>query len=155
MLLGILVGTLITPRIQQSVGKEYNRKDLIFQRKLKYFEGIIDTIETNKKIYNNIIQKLGGSEKNSQIDKIIEDLRKNRKKFFTGAGSLYFNTKIISEKIVRFVRIEKDIFNRIPQLKEKNKEERTRLIEHFKINLNNLNKRGEEILYEMKRELAR
>ncbi len=155
MLLGILVGTLISPRIQQSVGKEYNRKDLIFQKKFKYFESVIETIEANKKMYYNIIQKLDPSEKNSQINKVLEDLKKNRKKFFTSTSSLYLNPKIMSDKIVRFVRIEKDIFNRIEQLKGRNKEEKVRLIERLKMDLNNLNKRGDDILLEMKKELTR
>lgn len=156
MLLGILVGTLISPRIQHRVGVEYNRKDLIFQRKLKYFESIIEAIEVNKKMYYNLIRRLEEAKTNSEINKVMEELKKNRKKFFTSASSLYFNTKILSEKIIRFVRIEKDIFNRIPQLKDKkSKEEKENIIEQLKSNLKNLNKRGEEIVYEMKKELAR
>jgi len=154
MLLGILVGTLISPRIQHRVGMEHSRKDLIFQRKLKYFENIIETIEANKKMYLNLIYALEDSKNNSEIKKVIEELKKNRKKFFTGTSSLYFNIKTLSEKITLFVGIEKDIFNRISQL-EKNKEEKQNIIECLRNDLENLNKRGDEILYEMKKELAK
>jgi len=154
MLLGILVGTLISPRIQHRVGVEYNRKDLIFQRKLKYFENIIETIEKNKKVYSNIIYKIE-SETKLKIDKIIEELKRDRKKFFIMASPLYFNTKIFSEKIIHFVRIEKDIFNKMLQLKETNKDGKEEIIEQLKSNLKKLNKKGAEILYEMKKELTR
>jgi len=154
MLLGILVGTLISPRIQNRIGIEYNRKGLIFQKKLEYFEDIIKTIEKNKKLYSNLIHKIE-SEKKINIDKILEDLKKERKKFSVMASPLYFNTKSISEKIVHFVKIEKDIFNKISQLKETGEDEKDETIEQLKNNLKRLSKKGEEILYEIKKELSR
>jgi len=155
MLLGIIVGTIISPRIQHRMGVEHNRKDLIFQRKLKYFENTLETIEKNKKMYYNLIHKIEDSKKNSEINKVIEELKKERKKFFIMASPLYLNPKVFSEKIIHFVRIEKDIFNKIAQIKEASKEEKEEIIEHLKNNLKNLNKKGEEILYEMKKELIR
>lgn len=155
MLLGILVGTLISPRIQHQMGTEYSRKDLIFKKKLEYFENVIQTIEKNKKMYHNLTCKIENSKTNSQIDKCVEELKKERKKFSVMASPLYFNTKIISEKIIYFVRIEKDIFNKMSQLKEGDKDEKERIIEQLKGNLKNLNKKGAEILYEMKKEIAR
>jgi len=155
MLLGLLVGTLISPRIQQKVGMEHSRKDLIFQRKLKYFESIIETIEANKKMYSNLIHRIEISKKNSQVNQVIEELKKSRKKFFISASSLYFNTQILSEKIIRFVKIEKDIFNKLHLFKEADKEAKERIIEQLKNNLKNLNKRGLEILHEMRKELSR
>ncbi len=155
MLLGILVGTLISPRIQQRVSTEHNRKDLIFQRKLKYFEGVIETIESNKRMYSNLMHRLEVSKKSSQINQIIEELKKSRKKFFISTSSLYFNIQIISEKIRRFVKIEKDIFNKLNLFKEADREAKKRIIEQLGNNLKNLDKRGIEILYEMRKELAR
>ena len=94
MLLGILVGTIISPRIQHKMGIEYSRKGLIFQKKLEYFEDIIKTIEKNKKLYSNLIHKIE-SEKKLKVDKIIEELKEGRKKFLVMASPLYFNTRII------------------------------------------------------------
>jgi len=154
MLLGILVGTLISPRIQHKMGVEYNRKGLIFQKKLEYFEDIIKTIEKNKKLYSNLIHKIE-SEKKLKVDKIIEELKEGRKKFLVMASPLYFNTRIISEKIIHFVKIEKEIFNKISQLKETDEDAKDEIIEQLKNNLKKLSKKGEEILYEMKKELSR
>ncbi len=154
MLLGILVGTLISPKIQHRMGTESNRRDLIFQRKLKYFENILETIEKNKKMYYNFINRIEDSKKNS-IDRIMGELKKERKGFFIMASPLYFSTKIFSEKIVHFVKIEKDIFNKISLLKKIDKEKKEEVIEQLKSNLKKLNEKEEEILYEMKKELAR
>ena len=157
MLLGILVGTLISPRIQHRVGMQHSRKDVIFQRKLKYFESIAETIEKNKKLYSNLIFKIEDSKTKARIEEILEELKKERKKFFVMASPLYFNTKNFSEKIIRFVRIEKNIFNGINRLKEKdvNKKIKEKTIEHLREDIKRLNKRGEEILYEMKKELVK
>jgi len=155
MLLGILIGTLISPRIQHRMGIKHDRKNLIFQRKLKYFEEIVETIEKNKKMYSNLIFKIENSKTKSQTENIIEELKENRKKFFVMASPLYFNTKSFSEKIIYFVKIEKDIFNEISQFKEANKGTKEEIVENLKDNLKKLNKKGEEILYETKKELAR
>ncbi len=158
MLLGILVGTLISPKIQHKVGMEHSRKNLIFQKKLEYFEYIMSTIEENKKMYHNLIHKIEDSKTKSQTGEILEELKESRKKFLIRASSLYFNTKSFSEKIIHFVRIEKDIFNEISRLRDKgsvNKEMKERAVEHLRGNLRRLGRKGEEILYEMKKELAK
>jgi hypothetical protein len=154
MLIGILVGTVISPRIQHSVGVQYGRKDLMFQKKLTYFERIIETIESNKRLYYNLICKIEDS-KNIHVGEIIEELKKKRKKFNVMASPLYFNTKIISERIIFFVRIEKDIFNKINLLNEIRKEGRKKVIEQLKNNLKKLEKEGTGILQEMKKELSK
>ena len=155
MLLGILVGTLISPKIQHRMGTEYNRKNLIFQKKLEYFEYIMRVVEENKKMYHNLIHKIEDSKTKSQMGRIPEELKENRKKFLITSSSLYFNTKIFSEKIINFVRIEKEIFDEISRLNRPDKEIKEEIIENLKDNLKRLNKKGEEILYEMKKELAR
>ncbi len=157
MLLGILVGTLISPKIQHRMGTEYNRKNIIFQKKLEYFEYIMKSVEKNKKLYHNLIHKIEDSKTKSQINNILDELKENRKKFLIMSSSLYFNTRIFSEKITLFVKIEKDIFNEIFELKGTgnniNKEKKEETLESLKENLKRLNKKGEEILSEMKKQL--
>ncbi len=153
MFVGILVGTLISPRIQQRMGIEHGRKDLLFKKKLEYFEGIVNTIEKNKRIYYKAISRIEFSKSNKEIYKIIEELKKGRENFLILASPIYFNTKNFSEKIVSFVRIEKDIFNKIPELKKI--KEKKRIMDQLKENLKSLNRRGEEIVLEMKKELSR
>ncbi len=154
MLLGILVGTLISPRINQQVSTEYNKKSLIFQKKLEYFEQIIEAVEKNKKLYYNSICKIEEAKKNSEIDKAVEEIKKNRKRFLKMASPLYFNTQRISEKIIYFVGIEKNIFNRISLIKQ-NKDKKENIVELLKTDLKRLKTSGNEIVSEMKKELLR
>jgi hypothetical protein len=154
MLLGILVGTLITPKINQKVNTEHNRKDLIFKKKLEYFEKIAEVIESNKRMYHQIIGKLECSKNKKDADKIVEELKQERKKFFIKSSPLYFDIRKLSEKIIFFVRIEKNIFQKIEQIKE-DRDEKEDIIEQLKEDVKKLNIKGNEVLYEMKRELAK
>jgi hypothetical protein len=154
MLLGILVGTLITPKINQKVSAEHNRKDLIFKKKLEYFEKIAEVIESNKRMYHQIIGKLECSKNNKENEKIIGELKQERKKFFIKSSPLYFDTRKLSEKIIYFVRVEKNIFQKVEQIKE-SKDGKEEIIEQLKDEVKKLNIKGNEILYEMKKELTK
>ena len=155
MLLSIIVGTIISPRIQHKMGLQSGRKDVLFRKKLEYFEKIIETIEKNKKTYIQIMHSIKEAKNKKEIKGIIEELRKSRKNFMIMASPLYFNTEKFSEKIVRFVRVEKEIFNRISVLENKEKTDIPVLIEQLKKDFIILTKREEEIIIEMKRELSR
>ncbi|MCK9595623.1 hypothetical protein M0R19_00335 [Candidatus Pacearchaeota archaeon] len=120
-IVGILLGTLIAPRVNHNLGARYNRKDLLFKRKLEYFEKIVDTIEKNKRMYNQTIGKIEFSKDKKEIKKVVEELKQSRKNFLIMASPLYFDVRALSERIVRFVRVEKEIFNRISVLIDKEK----------------------------------
>lgn len=151
-ILGMVVGTLVSPKINQKVNAEHNKKDLIFRKKLEYFEKIAETIEENKRMYQQIIGKIECSKNNKETNKIIEELKQTRKNFLMKSSPLYFDTQRLSEKIKDFVRIEKEIFREI-ELIEKDKEEEA--IEKLKENIKKLNQKANEIICEMKKELSR
>jgi xanthosine utilization system XapX-like protein len=151
MLLGILVGTLITPKINQKVSTEHNRKDLIFKKKLEYFEKIAEVIEENRRMYQQIVGKLTCAKSKKEIKKIIEEVKQTRKKFLIKSSPLYFDTRILSEKIMNFVRIEKNIFYEA----EKMNNSKDEFLETLKENVKRLNIKSNEIICEMKRELSR
>jgi len=157
MLLGILVGTLISPRISHQISTQYNKRSLIFQKKLEYFEKITETIEQNKKLYNQITGKVEASKNNKEIGKIIDELKKNRQNFLVMSSPLYFHTrelKNFSQKITHFVRIEKQFFNELSEMKEKNKWKKDELIERFQEGQKRLNKIGNDIILDMKKGLS-
>jgi 2-hydroxy-3-keto-5-methylthiopentenyl-1-phosphate phosphatase len=153
MLIGILVGALISPRVSHKIGTEHSRKDLIFRKKLEYFEHLLEAIETNIRLYKQTIKKIEISESDKELRKLVAELKENRKHFLIMSSPLYFDIRKISEKIIRFVRVEKEIFNRA-SLIEKSKDRKIALEELKKI-LILLNKRGNDILLEMRKELAR
>lgn len=154
MLLGIIVGTIISPRVQHKIGTEYSRKDLLFKKKLEYFEKIMATMEKNRKMYLNAICKIEESETIPQINKIINEIKKERTNFLKMASPLYFDTQRFSEKIIHFVRIEKNIFQKIEKMKEDDSEKED-ILEQLKEDVKKLNIKGNEILYEMKSELGK
>ncbi len=154
-ILGILVGTLISPRINQKISGQYNRRDLLFKRKLEYFEKIVDTIEKNKRMYHQAMGKIECSKNNREVQRIVDELKQSRKNFLIMASPLYFDVRILSGKIVRFVRVEKEIFNRISSLGKRDRKEMSLLTESLKGHMGILNRRGDEIILEMKKELAR
>ncbi len=153
-LLGVLLGALLSPYMNNRLNARYSKVGLMFQRKLEYFEKIIETMEKNRKMYANAICKLENVKRSSQIEKIIEEIKKERKNFQKMASPLYFNTQKISEKIIYFVRIEKNIFILISELKE-HEDKQENIIERLKDDLRKLNRKGNEILIEMKKELSR
>jgi hypothetical protein len=154
-LIGVLVGSLIGPLINHRVAKQYDKREFIFKKKTEYFEKVLMTIEDNKRMYNLAIKKIEASQENKKVTGIIDDLKKERKNFLVMSSPLYFDTKNMSDKIIRFVRVEKSIFERISSLEKINKKAMPTFIEQLKQNFNLLNKRGDEILAEMKRELTR
>ena len=150
--LGMVVGTLVSPRVNQKVNAEHNKKDLIFKKKLEYFEKIAEIIEENKRMYHQIIGRIECSKNNKETAKIVEELKQSRKNFLMKSSPLYFDTRILSDKIVNFVRIEKEIFQEIEQIEQDKKEE---IIEQLKENIKKLNMKANEIICEMKKELSR
>jgi predicted esterase YcpF (UPF0227 family) len=154
-LIGVLIGASIGPVINNHLSQRFGKKDLIFKRKLDYFEKVLETIEKNTRLYKQQIRKLEASPDTKVIKKIVEEMKKERKNFLVMSSPLYLDITRISEKIIRFVQIEKDIFNRISSLDKINEKEKEVLVIQLKRMLMILEKRGSEILFEMKKELKK
>lgn len=154
-IVGVLIGASIGPLINHQLTTRYSKKDLIFKRKLDYFEKILDTIEKNTRLYKQQVRKLEVSKDSKEIKKIVEELKKERKNFLMMSSPLYFDVTKISRKIIHFVKIEKDIFNRLSSLEKTNEREKEVLVEQLKRMLMILERRGSEILFEMKKELKK
>lgn len=152
---GILIGASIGPVINNHLSARYGKRDLVFKRKLDYFEKILETIEKNTRLYKQEIKKLEPSKDCKEIKNFVQRLKTERKNFLIMSSPLYFDVRNISEKIISFVKIEKDIFNRISCLDKLNEKEKGVLVEQLKRMLVILEKRGNEILFEMKKELKK
>lgn len=155
-MLGILLGTLISPFINHRLTENSKRKEILFNKKLEYFERVTNTIEDNLKIYKRTIEKIEETNSRKEFEKIQSELKQSRKKFQIMASPLYLNIKRISFLIELFVRDEGDIFQVISNLKEIHKEsQKIKIINDLNINLIQLQKTGEAIINEMKKELKR
>jgi len=154
-MVGVFIGASIGPMINNHLSARYGRRDLVFKRKLDYFEKILDTIEKNTRLYKQEIKKLESSKDSKEIKNFVQKLKTERKNFLMMSSPLYFNVKTISEKIIRFVKIEKDIFNRISTLDKISEKEKEVLVTQLRRMLIILERRGSEILFEMKKELKK
>jgi len=152
--IGILIGALISPYINHRLNLKYTRRDLIFKKRLEYFEKITDTIEKNQRMYHNTLAKIESSKNSKEIKKIVDELKQNRKHFLIMSSPLYFNIKNLSEKIIHFVAIEKEIFSRILEIKTFDKKKQ-KTVDELKENLERLNKKGNEIVFEMRKQLVK
>ncbi len=154
-MIGVLIGASLGPLVNHQLTTRYSKRDLIFKRKLDYFEKVLDTIEKNMKLYRESIRKLEASKDSKTVKKIIEEMKKERKNFLVMSSPLYFDVRQISKKIINFVKIEKDIFNRISSLDKINEKEKQILTEQLKRMLSILSRRGNLILFEMRKELKK
>ena len=152
---GVLVGTLIGPYINHKLSLKNIRKDLIFKRKLEYFEKMAENIEKNLRAYRNAIRGAESSPKKQELKKIQQKLKEERKNFLILASPLYFNINGLSQKIVAFVDGEKEIFKeleKLPEIQDRKKKEAFKLLED---RLKKLTALGNRVVYQMRLELRR
>lgn len=150
--LGILLGTLISPFINHRLTQRYNRRDLFFKKKLEYFERIVECIEKNIRLYKASIYR---AEQNAKkVRPIIETLKRERKNFLISSSPLYFDTLKLSRHIKNFTRIERRIFIELNDLKP-NKKIKESVIEDLKKQIEQLKQSGNEIIFEIRKEIKR
>jgi len=153
-LFGVLVGTLIGPYINHKLNLKNTRKDIIFKRKLEYFEKIAESIEKNIRTYHNMVAEAEVGVGKQKLKKIYKKLKQDRKNFLIMASPLYFNIRSLSEKIISFVEIEKEMFREFENLtKVSNKQQEEDVVKTLKEKLKNLTDFGNKVVWEMKKEL--
>jgi len=145
--LGVFFGSFIGPYINHRLSLRHAQKDMLFKRKLEYFERIAETLENNIKNYKIAVNQLNS---NIKIKKIVETMKKNRKNFSIKSSPLYFDSRILEDKIRVFVNIEKNIFKEFENFDKNNAEDISERIEH---NLRMLRAAGNNILVSMRKEL--
>ncbi len=154
-LVGVLLGTLIGPYINHKLTLKNTRKDLLFKRKLEYFEKLSENIEENIRTYRNAITETENASK-ERTEEIYNKLKEERKNFLIMASPLYFNIHELSERIVCFVEEEKKIFNEFNRLiKSKSQKQRQNAKKELKEMLKSLRILGNQAIYEMRKELGK
>ena len=148
-LFGVMVGTLIGPYVNHKLNLKNTRKDLLFKRKLEYFEKITENLEQNLRLYKNSIGEAEFSK--NGLQKILSKLKEKRKNYLILASPLYFNISNLSNRITDFVEAEKIIFEYFPKLK--NKKQKDIIIKELKDKLKELIILRDKIIFEMKKEL--
>lgn len=154
-MLGIILGTLIAPFLNHQLNLKYNRRDLMFKKKLEYFESLTSAIEENIRLYTGCLKEAERAKSEKAIEKIIERLKEGRKKFHVLSSPLYFNIKLLTQKIKIFVRFEQNIFYGLQKLKQEIKvpEYKKRVIQIIKDQITQLEQAGNNAIFEMKKQL--
>ncbi|MFH1801704.1 MAG: hypothetical protein ABH804_02645 [archaeon] len=150
-ILGILFGTLISPRVNQKLIQKYSRKELFFKKKLEYFEKIAENIENNIKIYKNSI--MSSNNKTKKTKEIIKNLKEERKKFLISSSFIYLEKSKLSDLIKKFTNIEKNIFSDFNKLTIRKAS--PEIVSDLEKQLEILKKSGNLIILEMKNEIKK
>lgn len=149
---GVVIGAVISNYLNQKIARQSTRKDLIFKKKIEYFEKILECISKNTELYKNSIKRIEkGYEKKDILD-ILNHLRSNRKKFEIMNSPLYLDISKISFKIRQFVTREKIIFLYFEKLQDEvlTKEE---AVKNLNIDLLEIRRIGGDIVHILRKHL--
>jgi hypothetical protein len=156
-LLSAVLGTIIGYYFNQHLNLRNLRKDIIFKKKLEYFERLAEVIEINIRMYKNALiaikTKTSKKESKKKIEEIIEDMKENRKNFKIMASPLYFNVNGLSKMIIDFVNTEKDIFNKFEEFETS--APKTRDLSYIEEKINILKNHANKMLIEMRDEIKK
>jgi len=107
---GVIIGAVISNYFNQKIARQSAIKDLIFKKRVEYFEKLLECAGKNIELYKNSIRALEKNSDKKTLDKIVSKMKKERRKFDKMNSPLYLDIRKISAKIRRFVDIEKSIF---------------------------------------------
>ncbi len=153
-MIGVVLGAIVSNYVNQRIALKSGRRDIIFKKKMSYFEGIVKCIEDNTKLYLNSIREIEKKTKRKIVLKLLKKLKENRKKFNAETSPLYIDTRIFSKQIKSFVSTEKIIFAAFENL-EKMPEERINILKSLKVNIKILIKKGNTLISEMREYLLK
>lgn len=153
-MMGVVLGAIVSNYINSKVAMNNSRRDIIFRKKLEYFERIIEAIEFNTKIYKYSLRIVEKKTDKKTIESTIKKLKKERKHFEAKTSPLYLDTRLFAESIKSFVAIEKIIFMSFENLL-KHSEEKEQTIESLRKNIKLLIHAGNSLIFQMRENLTR
>ncbi len=151
---GVVLGAILSNYINSRIAMKNSRREIVFRKKLEYFEAIVQCIEKNTKLY---LQSLREFEKNPDKKtalKIIKKLKTNRNRFDAKASPIYLDTRLFSINIKRFVNLEKIIFLAFESL-TKPDSDKSLIVKSLKINMKTLVATGNQIIADMRLNLSK
>jgi 5-methylthioribose kinase len=78
---GVVIGAVISNYFNQKIARQSARKDVIFKKRIDYFEMILGCIEKNTELYKNAIKHITKYYNKKEIYKQLKILKNERKKF--------------------------------------------------------------------------
>ena len=148
-MLGVVIGAIISNYFNQRIARQAARKEIMFRKRIEYFEKIVECIEKNTKLYESSIKELAKTAGKSSTGRILQRMKKERKRFDIMTSPLYLDTRPISKMIKHFVNIEKRIFLFFEADAGEDK------IKGLKENYKQLRKIGDKIIFELRTNLLK
>lgn len=151
-MMGVVVGAAISNYVNQRIAAKSARRDLLFKKKVDYFDRIVACIEHNLKLYTIWKRKMETKASLTSIDQALKALKKNRARFDISTSALYLDVSVFSHDIKRFVALEKQIFALFERLKNEDLEI---ILDTLRQTVHALEQTGNVIIKKMRRELTR
>lgn len=152
-MMGVVLGAILSNYVNSKVALNNSRKDILFKKKLEYFENIIQAIEKNTKLYRYSLREIERKSNKKKAASIIKKLKHERKSFDAKTSPLYVDTRLFSDKIRYFVSIEKIIFSSFEELTKRD-DEWLQPIENLRKNIKILIHSGNELIFQMRKNLT-
>lgn len=149
---GVVIGAIISNYVNQKIAAQSARRDLLFRKKVEYFDRTVSCVEKNIKLYNAWRKKLEVAGSPATTDKAIKMLKKNRAKFDPMSSALYFDVERFSRDVRQFVAIEKQIFALFERLRHERPEP---IIDALRQSVHRLEQEGQNITAKMRTSLMR
>jgi hypothetical protein len=153
-MIGVVFGAILSNYVNSRIAMKNSRREIIFKKKLEYFESVVQSVEKNTKLYLQSIREFEKSPNKKTALKIIKKLKSGRSRFDARTSPIYLDTRIFSQNIKRFVSLEKIIFISFESL-VKLDSEKSQIINSIKINTKLIIKMGNQIISDMRADLAK
>lgn len=152
-MLGVVFGAILSNYVNSRVAMKNSRKDIIFKKKLEYFESVVQSIEKNTKLYLQSIREFEKTPSYKTALKIVKKLKTNRSKFDAKTSPIYLDTRIFSQNIKQFVILEKIIFVAFENL-SKPESDKNQIMTALKLNIKSIINMGNKIISDMRTNLT-
>lgn len=149
---GVVIGAAISNYVNQRIAAKSARRDLLFKKKVDYFDRTVACIEHNLKLYTTWRRKMETKASREAIEKALKTLKKERAKFDINTSALYLDVSVFSHDIKRFVALEKQIFALFERLQSEDLEH---ILDTLRQTLHLLEQTGTLIIKKMRKELTR
>ncbi len=149
---GVAIGAIISNYVNQRIAARSARRELLFKKKVEYFDRTVTCIEKNIKLYSLWKKKLEVNATPALVTNALKALKKERAKFDPLSSALYFDIQMFSRDIKHFVALEKQIFSLITKLTKDNHEE---TLDALRQSLHRLERVGQSVILKMRNSLTR
>jgi hypothetical protein len=153
-MMGVVLGAILSNYVNSRIALKNSRREIIFKKKLEYFESIVQCIEKNTKLYLQTIREFEKNPNKKTALKIIKKLKTSRMKFDAKTSPIYLDTRIFSYNIKRFVSLEKIIFLSFESMIKPDLD-KTQIMESLRLNTRLIMKLGNQIIYDMRMNLSK